>query len=119
MENRPSKTITEIMELAKIEALKSGMYYKHGAVIFRGKDIISVGHNFDFGQQIIHGKFSVHAEVDAIMNASKAKKSVKGATMVVARIAWMRNNVFGNSKPCDNCAEFIIKNKICTVFYTN
>lgn len=114
----PSKTISEIMELAKQEALKSTMYYKHGAVIFRGRDILSMGYNYDFGQKILHGKFSVHAEVDAIMNAIKAKKDIKGATMVVVRVAYKRDNKYVNSKPCENCARCILKNEIGTVFYT-
>jgi len=118
MNNKASKSIENIMALARNEALKSIMYYKHGAVIFKGKEIISTGFNYDFGQQIRHGKFSVHAEADAILNAIKTKKNIKGASMVVVRVAWKRNNVYGNSKPCKSCTEFINKNELGPVFYT-
>ena len=114
----PSKTISTFMELAKQEALKSTMNYKHGAVIYKGQEIISTGYNYDYGQEILHGKYSVHAEVCAIMNALKAKKNLEGTTMVVIRIAWKRNNRYVNSKPCENCANCIIKHKIGTVFYS-
>lgn len=118
MNKPPTKSIISVMEIAKKEALRSTMHYKHGAVIYRGKEIISVGHNYDFGQTTLHGKYSVHAEVDAIMNATKAKKDIKGATMVVIRIAWKRHNKYVNSKPCNNCTNYIIKNEIGTVFYS-
>ncbi len=118
MSNIPSKSIYTIMEIAKKEALKSAMNYKHGAVIFKGREILAVGHNYDFGQQVMHGRYSVHAEVEAILNAIKAKKDIKGATMVVVRVAWRRHNKYVNSKPCDRCARCIIKNEIGTVFYS-
>lgn len=115
---RPSKSVENMMEIAKKEALKSVMFYKHGAVIFRGQEVLSAGHNYDFGQHTLHGKFSVHAEVATVMNAINAKKDIKGASMVVVRIAWKRNKEYVNSKPCNNCANFIIKNELGTVFYT-
>lgn len=115
----PTKLIFTMMEVAKQEALKSVMNNKHGAIIFKGHEVISTGHNYDFGQQILHGKFSVHAEVDAIMNAIKAKKEVKGANMVVIRINWRANNEYINSKPCNNCAKCIINHGIHKVFYSS
>lgn len=116
-----SKLIEGYMEIAMCEALKSGMSNKHGAVIFRGRELLSVGYN----RNIMPGsscyfkkKYSIHAEVDAIMKALKAKKSIKGATMIVVRIAWKNDNRFILSKPCDNCANCIISNEIGTIFYT-
>jgi deoxycytidylate deaminase len=107
------------MEIAKNEALKSTMNNKHGAVIFKGRELISIGYNQNFNREIYKNKYSIHAEIDALMKAIKAKKDIRGATMIVVRIAWKHNNSFIMSKPCDDCANAIIKNEIGTVFYTD
>lgn len=113
---KPSKNLSQIMEIAKLEAIKSIMNQKHGAVIFKGQEILGRGYNYNFGQIIFHGKYSVHAEVDAILNAGKMKKDIKGSNILVIRIS--KNGMYMNSKPCKNCTNFILENGICNIYYS-
>lgn len=111
------KIIREIMEEARIEALKSVMSQKHGAIIFKGSRIIDRGHNYNFGNIIFHNKFSVHAEVSAILNAIRGKKDIRNCDLLVVRVS--KSGMFVNSKPCKSCMNFINQNEIIKTYYSS
>jgi tRNA(Arg) A34 adenosine deaminase TadA len=80
------------------------MYFKHGAVLYQGKKIISKGHNKTIVKDVIFN--SIHAEMSAIKNAKQLKiKRSNNLTMYVVRIN--RNGVFLNSKPCEHCQKIM------------
>jgi len=108
-----------IINLAVNEALKTDYFWKVGCVIFKGKKIISKGHNYPHKSvKKLHPQFqnykgSIHAEVDAII---KAKTSLKGSYMLVLRIS--KGNRFKISKPCKNCMKYIEHVGIKKIYYS-
>lgn len=109
-----------LIHLAIEEAKKSDHKQKVGAVIFDKKRILSKGHNTcQKSVKKLHPKFqrfrySVHAEVDAII---KAKKDLKGTSILVIRLN--KNNQFKLSKPCANCMNYIEYVGIKKIFYSD
>ncbi len=103
-----------------IEAAKKSSYrVRMGAVIFKGKRIISVGNNCSMkSAKHLHPRFqkwkgSVHAEVSAIL---KAKTDLRRCNILVVRI-----NRFGEirtSKPCDKCFLYLQLVGIKKIYYT-
>lgn len=96
------------------QAEKSPMSCKHGAVIVKNGKIISKGHNINYSK-MKHGKYSLHAEVSAIVNCYN-KELLKGSKMYVVRVnnqGW-----FKISKPCPHCASCVKKYNISTVYYS-
>lgn len=81
--------------------------FKHGAILFNGKHIISKGYN----KPVISAKpfHSIHAEMAAIKDAKSKIKYSKFDTlsMIVVRINKSGNLCF--SKPCSHCQN-IMKN---------
>ena len=103
-----------------IEAAKKSSYkVRMGAVIFRGKRLISVGHNHPMkAAKHLHPRFqkwpgSIHAEVDAIL---KAKTDLRRCNILVVRIN--RLGEIRTSKPCDKCFLYLKLTGIRKVYYT-
>lgn len=104
-----------------IEEAKKSTYPQHrvGCIIFNKKQIISCGHNYGLKNRYnLHPRFqkykgSIHAEVDAIMNA---KKNIKGFDLLVVRIN--KKNEFRLSLPCTECQKYITHVGIRKVFYS-
>lgn len=101
------------VDLAKLKeaekhALKSSVQpYKVGAVIYRGKKVISAGRN-KWKTHPWQAKFntrsvSLHAEVDAILTAMRADHDLSGCTIAVSRIRHDKN--IGASYPCYECMK--------------
>jgi deoxycytidylate deaminase len=109
-----------IIESAIEEAEKS-VYDQHrvGCIIFNKSKIISRGHNYALKNRsrlnpiFQKWKGSIHAEVDAILNA---KKNLKGCDLLVVRIN--RKNEFRMSMPCIECQKYIQHVCIRKVFYS-
>ena len=101
MQNKLSHTL---IELAIKTASKSTSYYRLGAVIFKGKRIISCGFNRTdinpFVQPITTRmkKFSIHAEHAAILNAHT---KIVGCSILVVRIN--KKLELRLAKPCEKC----------------
>lgn len=97
--------------LAIKEALKSKYSIKVGCVIYKGKKIISKGHNvacfpIKLSSEYLRWKHSLHAEVSAIVHAIREEKNLTGATLIVVRIN--RSGKLMPSRPCKNCMKAII-----------
>lgn len=105
-------------KLAMEEAKQSDHKFKIGAVIFKGKRIVSSAHNAIRSNKIPY-QFktwmeSLHAECGAII---KAHKDLKGYSMIVVRIN--NKNELMMAKPCELCEGFINHVGIKEVFWTN
>jgi len=104
-----------IVEVARIEAEKSYMKYKLGAVVFDKKfNILGVGHNRWFRQSEkmcglkIEGnvpRLSIHAEIDAINHVRRDKRYLMFGIYV-----YRKNNRL--AMPCKKCQKWIQKNGI-------
>lgn len=73
---------------------------KHGAIVYLRKGAIGVGINVGFGHPHKHA-WSRHAEIAAILASQRSRDSLKGCTLVSARIT--KGGSPGISKPCDAC----------------
>lgn len=98
---------------------KSEHSQKHGAVIFKGKRIYSMGFNTSsrsvksINKIAQRWKTSVHAEVSAILNA---KRDLNGLDILVVRMNNKRQ--FMLSKPCINCLSYIDYCGIRNIYYS-
>jgi len=94
-------------------------HFKHGAVIYDNKNILSIGHNIPhrvasmskFGYN--NKKMYLHAESDAILKCDH--NDLKGANLLVVR---SKPNKLCNSKPCINCMTLILEVGIRHVYYS-
>jgi len=108
-----------IIDTAILEARKSTYEHRIGCVIFKKSKIISFGHNYaQKKRKRLNPKYqkwegSVHAEVDAIINA---KTNLKGCNLFVVRIN--RKDEFRLSKPCLECQKYMNHVGIKNVFYS-
>lgn len=104
---------------AVIEATKSTSLYRVGAIIFKGKRIISVGHNYSMrsasklhpNKQKYPG--SIHAEMSAIL---KARRSLKGYSILVIRLS--KNDEIRLAKPCKWCMNYLKAVGINKLYYS-
>jgi len=102
------------------EAKKSIHKYRIGAVIWKGKHIISTGHNYSnksvrsINTEFTKRRYAIHAEVDAIINA---KTDLKRANILVIRIN--KNEKLVNAKPCKHCLGYIEHVGIKNIYYSN
>jgi dCMP deaminase len=108
-----------LINIAIEEALLSDHKQKVGAVIFNKKIIVSKGHNTKqksikkFHPRFQRFPYSVHAEVDAIINA---KRDLKGFSILVIRIN--NSNQFRLSKPCNDCMKYLNYAGIKKIYYS-
>jgi deoxycytidylate deaminase len=108
-----------IINAAIKEAEKSTYNYQMGAVIFKGKKVISVGYNKGFAwSRKLHPRFkkwntSIHCESAAILNA---RQDLKGADILVVRVN--KNGEYRNARPCKHCLMYISYVGIRRVFFS-
>ena len=108
------------MRLALNLAKSSSCKNKHGAVIVRGGNVLSLGinkmrnHPNIIQEELIKDACHIHAEIDAI---KKVKRDLRGATIYVARVSPFGKGVM--SRPCNRCYEQITNAGITKIVYTN
>lgn len=101
----------EIADIAHKYALKSDLKTRYAAILVYRKKIISVGYNHYYGLvryymgEYNRFKFSMHAEVDCIMNCKK-KDLLPKSTIYIYCVN--KDNV----APCEICMKFIERYKI-------
>lgn len=110
------KKFHNIIEILKKHASKSFMSHKHGACIMKNGKIHSCGVNKNI--QVSSGKqhWSIHAEIDAIMNGDP--NIVKGMDVFVIRVCG-KDMVLRNSRPCNACINKLKNKGISRVFYSS
>lgn len=121
--SKASKRVKRYFELARRMA-KESTYGKlrHGAVVVKGGNVISVGFNKGcycaFGQRFRdvynYGHATQHAEISAILGVPES--STRGATVFVVRIN--NDSDFRMSKPCCMCHQVLDFVGVRKVFYT-
>ena len=113
----PGLTIGVLNQCIK-EALLSTCKLKVGAVLFKGKRILSSGHNKNTYSKI-YPKYqdylnSVHAEQDAVLGLNW--KSIYGCNLIVLRIN--KSGKLSESRPCDKCYALLKHIGIKRVYYS-
>lgn len=102
------------------EAKKSDHKQKIGAIIFKGKRVISVGHNYSsrsvrsVTKRFCRWETSVHAEVSCILNA---KRDLKGYNILVIRINNQGKLML--AKPCKYCLAYLNHVQIKYCYYSD
>jgi len=102
------------------QAIKSEYYQKVGAIIFDKNIIVSTGYNQPLRSvrsatfKFFKNKYSVHAEVDAII---KAKCDLKGKSILVVRIN--SEGKLMKAKPCSYCRDYLNYVGIKNIYYSS
>lgn len=113
-----SKTQRSRLDIAVAIAEESDCKQKHGAVVYKGGRILSVGINKSHvNNKWLEGHplpFTTHAEVSSL--AKLSDKMTQGSVVYVARI--LRSGGVGYSRPCNACAKYLIKRGVKEVVYT-
>jgi len=113
-----------VIEAAKVESLRSNMQQQMAAVIFQDKNILSVGHNRlvspSPNPQLqylgVPYPYSIHAEVDCIINYEGHRKDLRFASIFVYR--QKKDKTCGLAKPCNCCKKVIRAAGISKVYWT-
>lgn len=104
------------MKVAELSTAKQ----RHGAVIYKGGSVLSVGVNAVHNDPLFTGEFTrnpnTHAETQAI-RACSPDIDLSNATLYVARVNKRGEPMY--SKPCKTCQEAIDLAGIKKVIYTN
>ena len=114
-----SNLYKSIIDKAVEAALKSNHTQKHGAVIFKGKRIYSIG--FNHPNRSVRSvnpiaqkwKTSVHAEIASILNA---KRNIANFDILVVRLN--NKNQLMMSRPCTNCLVYLDYCGIRNIYYS-
>lgn len=108
------------LDRAALVATRSSVKtHRHGCVIVnKDGDIISEGYNY-YTTHMEH-KWTIHAEVDALMKVKKIKKQILAeCTLYVVRIGTdFMGNPLKYSQPCTDCAKAICKSGIKKIFFS-
>lgn len=116
MSNRDKRILDKALHLSELSDCK----FKHGAIIVKNGNVISVGINYQINDpaflddEVAVDHAAIHAEV-AALNAAK-KVNLQGAVIYIAR-----RNKSGDpmmSRPCAKCQKAISARGIKKVFYT-
>ena len=96
-------------------AQKSTMIKQHGSVLVKDGEIIGKGYNYRVDN--LKCTYSIHAEIDAILDAKKTcKNDFRNSTLYVVRIN--NKNDLSQSLPCEKCNQFINRHKIPKVYFS-
>lgn len=104
-----------ILEILKKNAMSSNVHQRHSAIIFKGSKILSIGVN-----KYVCDKFTVHAEIDALMlaNFNKNISSVSDFDIIVIRLN-IKGDSFIYSKPCGCCIEKLKRGGVNNIYYSD
>lgn len=90
--------------------------YRLGCVIFRKKQIISVGYNqVKTHPKSPHPFHSIHAEFHAILGVSPADLKNSSAFVYMEK----KNGIIGRARPCPCCAKMLAQLGISKVYFTD
>lgn len=109
-----------VIKLALEECELSTYEQRIGAVVFKGKRILSSGHN-EIRSSPISLKYrqfknSLHAEQAALMNLDWTK--LKGCSILVLRVLKSKK-ILSNAKPCTMCQLLLNTIGINDIYYSN
>ncbi len=116
----PSEREITMLSIASSLALSSNCNpHKIGAILFKRNRVLARGFNRLGGHPFQHRwnrkGSTLHAEMHALLLASKDREDVEGASIAVAR--WTKSHTDGCSFPCNHCLPALqysgIRNVIC------
>lgn len=111
---------TGIIDACIDQCYKSTYRFRIGAVIFKGKRIISAGHNGIRSSHIPdkHKNYmnSLHAEQAALLNIDWTK--AKGCSILVMKIS-KKQGTLSNALPCPMCMTILKHVGISKIYYSN
>ena len=108
------------IKLAISEAEKSTHRQRVGAIIFKGKRIISKGHNYpermvrSVNKKFIRWPHSIHAEMAVILSS---RCDLRGMSMLIVRIN--KKGELRYAEPCNFCKAYIEHVFLKKVFYSD
>ena len=104
-----------ILNLAITQSKKSPMNQKHGAVIFKGKDILGTGFNFNVNNlyDASSRAFSIHAEKDCLKGLRFDQ--IINSDILVVRVT--KSNKLAYSAPCKGCRKLLRRKGIRKVYW--
>jgi deoxycytidylate deaminase len=109
------KLNNNIVELAIMQARKSPMQYRHGAVLWKDNKILQTGYNFPVHMPVEDIKqFSIHAERDCLKGLRSDQ--IYGSSLLSVRITNKTENLT-SSKPCRGCMALLRRKKVKRVFW--
>ena len=103
----PSRATVRRMEKTIALARLSGMSQKHGAILYSGGRLVSLGVNVARNQNALHIPFNAisrHAEINCLRQGHVIDVRTSGV-LYVARISKGGN--IAHSKPCRACQMFL------------
>ena len=111
---KPSKTEAALFARALQAASVSTVRCRHGALVARGRSVLAVGVNVAFQCRKLEG-WSRHAEIAALVACERVCGSLRGLTLVSARMGG--DGLAAISKPCGACQRAIESAGIERVIY--
>lgn len=91
--------------------------HRHGCIIVKDGEILAEGYN-NYTQHFEH-KFTIHAEVDALMKLKKHKKMLLECELYVVRIGTdLMGRPLKYSRPCQDCTRAILNYGIKKVYFS-
>lgn len=105
------------LSVAAAAAEKSCYKNRHGAVIYRGKQIISIGYNSLKTHPLASHLYEyphIHAELDAVIKAKG--KDLHGCSIAIVRIN--RSGYLRNSRPCSCCMHLLVEKGLKYITYS-
>jgi len=107
MKRPKGNILTTALQLATEHRERDDLDHTLVAVIFKGKRVVSFGHNDLASRKKLLPEFqkwhgSIHAEVMAI---NKAKRDLNGFEMIVLRVN--KDGDFRMARPCKHCWRYI------------
>jgi deoxycytidylate deaminase len=106
-----------LQRAANIAIRSNVRHHRHGCVIVRDGEVVSEGYNHHTSHY--EHKFTVHAEVDALLKLKKNKKFLSECELYVVRIGTdLMGNPLKYSRPCCDCTRAILKAGIKKVYFS-
>ena len=102
--------MNDALLLAIRQAQRSAETFRHGAVLLEGRSVVATGYNRNINAC---GLNSIHAEMDALW---KVRHRSNNFHIVVVRLR--RDQEFGYSRPCRQCARVLLKLGVKRMTYT-
>lgn len=109
------KVPDNILQLAVTQAHKSPMNYRHGAVIWKGKNILGTGYNFPIAPPTNADKrrFSIHSERDCLKGLRA--DAIYNSELLCVRV--QPNGSLGSSKPCRGCMKLLKRKGVKNAYW--
>jgi deoxycytidylate deaminase len=87
--------------------------YQHVALILSGSRLLSWGYNTD----TLHAEESALRRLDRLYRPGNSRRPKN--LHLISFMVRKRDGSFGNSEPCERCADLLIRNKVRRITFVN